>query len=141
MSIFGTGSAKFKFGGDADVDLDYSVLKPKWVLSDYIEHKSVITGQKQFIPLGDYSEFIVDVHLYKYGDPSAKFSEIYDYLHTNVAFWPHSDGSAVKSADDSNTEFFISDMNLSYLEDVDYNDVLSIKFVSSDYTIVSKSLV
>ena len=141
MSIWGTGSAQFQFPGDSVVTLEHSTMQGDYILPDIIEHKSIITGKKHFINNGDYSEFTVNVYLYKYADASAKFSEIYDYLHTNVYFWPHNDGKAISGSDSSPTEFFISDMSLSYLEDANYNDLLTIKFVASDYTVVSKSLV
>jgi hypothetical protein len=141
MSIFGSGSAKFQpVGTTSSISLDYSNITPEWILSDENDYKSVITGHKSFITLGDYSNFNVQVNLWKYSSPSTKFRELYSYIHSNVYFWPHNDGMAISGSTNLPVEFHITEIKHSYLENYTFKDVLNINFVAVDYTCVSKSL-
>ena len=65
--IFGNSNSKF-VSGATTVDLPYSVLDPDWIMPDVLEHQSIISGKKNFINKGYYSEFKVQVNLFKYSD-------------------------------------------------------------------------
>ena len=140
MAIFGTGSAQFQEGTGSLVVLTGSMLIPNYIIPDLIEHKSIVTGHKDFISLGDYSEFQVGVNLYKATNPTSTFSTLYSYLHKNVYFWPHIDGKAISGSDGTPVEFNISDMQLSYIENKDYADYLLITFKAAEYTDISKGI-
>jgi hypothetical protein len=141
MALFGTGSAKMQISGSTTSSLlDYSIINPEFIVPDEKDYKSVITGHKSFMTLGDYSNFKVQVNLWKYSSPKIKFQELYSYLHNNVYFWPHADGKAISGSTNLPVEFHITDIKHSYLDNYTFNDVLNISFVSNDYTVVSKSL-
>lgn len=131
--IFGSGSAKFT-SASVTVDLEYSVLVPNFIESETIQHVSVIDGARNYITLGDYSSFKVDVYLFKYANPRDKFLEIYDYIHTDVNFFPHSDGKTMYGNDGAIMQCHITDMKLSYLDNKDYRDLLTISFETKGYT-------
>jgi hypothetical protein len=140
VGLFGTGSAQFQKSGSAVVKLEYSRLYPEYVITDEIEHKSVLTGHKSYSTLGDYSRFKVEVNLFKYTSSVAKFNEIYQYYHDDVYFWPHSDGKAISGSDRNPVEFHIVGMELNYLDNIDYKDLLTVEFDAIDYTVLTGSL-
>lgn len=138
--IFGSGSAQFQKSGSSVCTLDYSNLYPEYFITDEIEHKSVLTGHKSYTTLGDYSNFKVEVNLYKYSNPLSKFNEIYQYIHDDVYFWPHNDKKAISGSNGQPVKFHITNMELSYLKDFNYKDLLTITFEANDYTYLSGSL-
>ena len=138
MAIFGSGSAKI-VSGSTSASLEYSVLTPEWVISDYVEQTSVMNGNRNYIGLGDYSKFKVDVYLYKYSSPKTKFNEIYRYIHKDVIFYPHIDGNTLFSPVGATQSCHITDMKLSYIDNLYYRDLLTITFESKGYVDIASS--
>lgn len=145
--LFGTGSAKFERSGSI-VTLEHSNLAPNYAIRNISVITSVYDHFHTYDFLGDYSEFTVQLNLWKYQSltetPSDKYNEIYPFLYTLVYFWPHEDGQAVSGSDDEHMPFFIDSIQHSYLfgSQADANeDVLFIHFKSEGYTNLTGSLV
>ena len=140
MSIFGTQVPKFNYSG-SEVILSHSIIEPNFIISDDVENKSVLTGHKDFIYLGNYSSFDVTLNLYKYSSPSSTFQSLYGYKNKNVYFWPHSDGRAISGSNGKGMPFNITDMNLYYLTDTNFAELLKIHFEATGYTNITGSLI
>lgn len=136
--IFGSGSAYFTSNSES-ISLEYSNMVPDYLQSDYVDFKSVINGVRTYVGQGDYSKFKVQVHLYKYPDPIAKFKEIYNYNHKDVVFYPHSDGKTLYSESGSIVNCHITEMSLSYLDDLNFRDLLTITFETTGYVYLASS--
>lgn len=141
MSLLGTTYPKFHATGSADVNLLHSVMQTNYQESDILDHKSILNGTITYVVLGDYSSFDVLVHLFDYDDPKAKFQEIYPYNHTDVYFYPHADGNAMKDAAGADILFHIREMKFEYLADINNLDILRLRFEAKTYTDVEESLV
>lgn len=138
--IFGVSGSKFQSSGGSEVLLENSILTPNWVDSQYIEKTSIVNGNKTFDTLGDYSDFTVLVHLFKYNSPVTKFQEIYQYNHNDVYFCPHLDGSYIKTSTNATASFTITDMKLGFLDSYNQYDILTIKFKSKTYTDITTNI-
>ena len=146
--LFGTGSAKFQRSG-SEVILYHSNLRPEWSEQNVNTIESIYDHYTTFQNAGDYSNFWVDINLFKYdtdsmiGGSADKMEELYPtYLFSSVYFWPHSDGNAVSGSNGEPSVFFIKEFKHSYIDSENANrDVLSIHFVSTDYTTLTGSLV
>lgn len=139
MAIFGTGSAWIVYNG-ATQSLDYSVLTPNYQIPDVDEQKSLLTGNRYFNAKGDYSEFDITVYLYKYSNPASASQELYNLNHQNVIFYPHSDGKPIMDASGTEVLFHVNSMKFGYLDNLYYNDVLTMNLKAINYTNLSQSL-
>ncbi len=136
--IFGKDAPKFTVSGVGDVLLDYSIIQKDEADHDTLKHTSEITGHVEYITRGYRWEMDVLVHLYKYADPYAKFTEINQYKGSKVTLYRHRDGLPFKNSAGANVEFMIEEINPSYLTTVNYEDVVLIKFRSVDYVDLSQ---
>ena len=147
--IFGSGSSKIHLSGSETV-LYHSNIRPNWCEQNIRTIESIYDHYTTFQNLGDYSDFWVDINLFKYDSDGngtgsiAKMNELYPtYLYQNVYFWPHIDGNAVSGSDGKPVVYFVKEFNHSYLNnDPDAGeDLLSIHLTSNDYTTITGSLV
>lgn len=139
MSIFGTTEPKFTSGATT-VNLDYTLLDPKWPIPEIIEAKSPITGKKTFTLRGDYAEFDVLVHLSKYGSGAAtKAATIYGYHGQLVKFYPFRDGFAVKNSAGSAVDFLLL-VESGFKDDYCEYDILKLKFIATAYIDITESI-
>lgn len=147
MSLMGSQEPKFVGTGtpsSATVNLDHTTILTNWADAQIIEQTSVINGVRNYITLGDYSEFVVTVNLYKHTTsptPKEKFQEIYAFNHQLVQFFPHREGVAVKDSGGTAVNFYISSMIPGYLDTPDFKDILTITFKATGYTDAENSLV
>lgn len=146
MALFGTSFPKMvSVSGNVTANFEHSLIETEWVEPNIIEHKSVVTGARNYLTsesdgFGDYSNFTVTLYLSKYDSPAIKFNEIYAFNHTDVYFYPHSDGNPVRDSSNNNVVFHITDMKLNYLDTPDFKDVLVVTFKSKKYTNLANSL-
>ena len=146
--LFGSSSSKISFSG-SEVMLYYSNLRPVWCENNINTIRSVWDHYTTFDNIGSYSDFWVDIDLWKYdydaitGGSADKMEELYPlYLFQKVHFFPHSDGNAVSGSDGKPSVFFIKEFKHSYVLNTQANeDRLSIHFVSTDFTTLTGSLV
>ncbi len=131
--IFGTSYSKF-VSGITTVELPYSVLDPSYMLPDVLVHQSVISGKKNFISKGDYSEFKVQINLWKYANPNATFNQLEGYKFSQVTFYPHKDGDPIKDIYGNEVQFLISDISEYYLTNTTQKDIALITFLSDRYS-------
>lgn len=141
--LFGSGSSKFQSGATT-VLLEHSLIEPDYCIRNISTTTSVYDHYHTYDFHGDYSEFTVQLNLFKYDSPVDKYNEVYNYLYTNVYFWPHVDGVAISGSNNEGMLFFIDEMKHKYLfndEAMAEQDVLYIHFKSLSYTSVSGSIV
>ena len=136
--------------------LEHSLLTPDYAEPDEIVHKSILTGARSIVTNGDYVSFSVMVHLFKYADPAAKFSEIFAYNHSDVYFYPHEDGaaagddlgkaisdSATKTLSSSYVTFHITKIKpfyLAYDKGLDAHDSCEIEFIAKKYVDIENTV-
>lgn len=70
------------------VVLNNSIFTPSFSEPDVLEHKAV-DGVKNFIALGDYSNFRAIIYLWKWQSTLDQFRKLMTYNHQNVFFFPH----------------------------------------------------
>lgn len=74
------------------VDLDYSIIKPKWAQTNLIKRRSVITGVSNIIKRSeDLASFDVILNVWKNAAPAATMLQLLLYNHLTVWFKPHSE--------------------------------------------------
>lgn len=139
--IFGVQAGKFtNTARTVEVLLDYDVLTPSWIEPNEVMHESVINKHREWIRIaGHHSSFTIMVNLHKYPLPWQKFIEIYNFLNTNVYFYPHRDAGALKNSAGTEIKFHITNIEPFCLEEP-YYDALNITFVSQDPFDFSQSL-
>jgi len=141
--IFGTGAPRFTRGANV-IDLDHaSIIDARWAVPDRLERKSAVTGKRNFIRLGDYSEFTVQIELHRYTvtlngyTPQSKLEQIYLYYKNSyeVKFQPHRDEPAIQNESGADVDFIITDFIIQYIDGTVNNlDRLILTFKSVDYT-------
>jgi len=131
--IFGNSNSKF-VSGATTVDLPYSVLDPDWIMPDVLEHQSIISGKKNFINKGYYSEFKVQINLWKYANPNTSFDELESYKFSQVTFYPHKDSDPIKDIFGNESQFLISDIEPYYLTSTTQKDIALITFTADRYS-------
>jgi len=116
MSIFGTSNSKFK-SGVTEVELQYSTIRPQWLIPQTIEHRSIMNGKINIIKIAnDKARFEVVVNLWKYAVPKTSAQDILTYNHDTVKFMPHEDSGEYITEDGINeADFFISEMRMFYV--------------------------
>ena len=133
MSIFGTTYSKFVSGSDT-VLLEHSLLDPTMLELEYVEHKSVLNGKRNFITKGNRSEFKVTLFLFKYSNPTTKLNEVLDYEDSLVVFYPFVNGNPIQNEYGSNINFYLSNIELFFLTELAKHDVLVLTFTAQDYS-------
>ena len=140
MSIFGTTSPKF-VAGATTVHLYHSTLSPKFMVNDFREFKSVLTGSKKFLAKGSYSEFKVKVNLFKYADPTQTAIDLLGYNQTVIdEFYPFADGESVQDGSGQPVKFFVT-IELAFLTQANKHDLAILTFKSVEYTRAKQSLI
>lgn len=139
--IFGQSAAKFtNIAETVTVLLDYDNLTPSWIEPNEIMHESIVNKHREWIKIADHhASFSVMINLHKYPIPQAKFIEIYNYLNTDVYFYPHRDAGALKDSTGAKVKFHIESIEPFCLEEPWY-DALNITFKSKDGIDFSQSL-
>lgn len=132
MSIFGTSYSKFISGVDT-VLMPHSKLRPDFYISDEILHQSILTGAREWVRSNVYQQFVVLIHLFKEGDPSAKFSEIFAYNNTGVVFYPHVTGDPIQNDAGDDVSFYITVRGY-YLDQVGTYDICEVTFRPLGYS-------
>jgi len=131
--IWGASYSKF-VSGVTTVELPNSILHPDFIKPDIIEHQSIISGKKNWINKGDYSEFKVQVNLFKYTDPNTTFNLVESYKFAQVTFYPHKDGQPMKDIFGSEIQFMIIKINAYSLRSKLLKDIIIITFRSDRFT-------
>lgn len=134
--IFGRSNSKM-VSGSVVIDLPNSVLSPEWMSPDIIIQPSVITGKRNFISKGDYSKFKLQINLFEYSDPVAKFKEITNYLGQHVVFYPHNYDKPVTDKAGHSVLFLFTNFSAYYLADTIDKDVILMDFIASGYSDIS----
>ena len=80
-SLFGQSYCKVN-----DLNLEYSIVEPNFLIPAEIMHESVLTGTRTYSKKENYSEFSVMVYLFQYADANTKASAILALENTLVTF-------------------------------------------------------
>lgn len=130
-SIFGVQAPKFK-SGETEVELDHIVIVRDEPDLDDTEHKSIITGYREWDKKGKHWIFEVEVYIYKYANPLTAYQNFKNYEFELVELWKRRDGNSFHNEDDEIVYFFIESMEELYLEHYQYPDVLRVRFLSQN---------
>lgn len=107
--VFGETISKI-ISGESEIILDHSILDPQWIQAQTILFESVLTKERSYANDRHLSEFKVFVNLFKYDDPIAKALEIEALRNTDIYFYPHSDGDAMKNLYDEEVEYNVTNI-------------------------------
>jgi len=139
MAIFGSGSAQIIYDGTTS-SLTNAVMSPTFQIPDVELNKALLTGDKYFNAKGDYQEFEIVDHLFKYASPQAEALDRLRLNHNLVEFYPHNDGKPITSGS-NNVLFFVSDVLFGYLNNLYQYDICTIKLQATNYVLMSGSIV
>lgn len=145
MSIFGTDYPRAKLGSTT-VNFEHAVLDSNWSDPQWIEQVSPLDGTRNFITLGDYCEFRVNLHLHKYPSaysaltPAEKFEDVYQLNHQLVTFLPHVDHFEVKDTSGSYVYFYVAEVIPYYIGNINSLDMVTLLFKSQKYVDLAPSL-
>jgi hypothetical protein len=132
--IWGVLAPKFVFdygeGGEVTVNLDYAKVLSCQPETDYIEHKSGITGERAFIKRATHYEVQIAVNLFKYSNPASKYGDIMTYHGAAVTLWLHRDGEEFKSGSSDDALFLLKEVEPFFHDMPNYPDYLVLTFVS-----------
>lgn len=129
-----------------NIDNYRSILDSRLTLdiidNDTLAHTSVVTGEKQIIHKGNYSNLVAETFLLKidetYRDDVAKI-----YIADNgteVYLKPHYDGEFIKNSSGTKVKFLLK-VKFNYLSSINFKDMVTLSFESLEYTDVEKSVV
>jgi hypothetical protein len=143
-SLLGTEQPKiirdYGLGTEQELIINYSIItRPNYHDIEYIEHKSVLTGQRNFLEKWAHGDFVILVHLWKFGainDQIDFVDSIKSFAFKDLVFYPHKDKNFV-CKDNSTTEpaiFQIVEYYPEPLEVLENEDktILIIKLKSKD---------
>lgn len=143
MAIFGIQAPAYKLSGTT-YNLDYAILSPNFIQGDFIEHKSVITGDRYYILNGNYAEFSILINLYKYTSPTPKnkYIELASLYNSGlgVEFFPHRDAPSIKNSSDTVVLFQLTELTQTYLDNYLFRDTLKLTFKALKYIDITKNL-
>jgi hypothetical protein len=135
--MFGTGAPKFVINAGLENQsillLNHITIKTDEPDTDLIEHKSVITGHRNFINLGKHWSFEIMLYLFKYAYPRNKYQQIKSFEGLTGLLYRHADGAPFKDKNQNNVLFMLTNIDESYLDTVKYKDLLTISFKSLEY--------
>lgn len=136
--LFGYDAPKIEVNIDAsptDVVLNYAnILKdePKYEVQNY---RAVKTRRRKFLVQGKHWIFKIEIFLYKYADPAAKYLELKGYEGDRVYLWSHSNGHAFKKLNSGGAKarFILLSVNEDLTDRVNNYDKLILTFESIDF--------
>lgn len=140
-SFFGIAAPKFVHSSTTYL-LDHVVILKDEPETEFIRHESIINRHREWVPKGTHWIYQVNLLLFKYADPSAKYAELKALERANVSqLFRRRDGAPIKDASNADVEFRIDSINETYIDRYDYPDVLTITFKSVDYVEMEKSAI
>lgn len=141
-SIFGIEAPQFEADSEI-IELDHVVIDPDNDLFDYadIKHESVFNRYRVWTDMGDHFTFRILMYLFKYEHPQQKYDELKLYYRTLVKLWRRRDGSPFRDKDNQIVLFRFNKLDESFIQTIDYPDILTLEFVSQDVIDFSKTLV
>lgn len=106
--IFGLEQAKIIIDENEEIILEHSNLEPEFLKPILLEYPSPLNGHRNFIYLGDYAGFKVELDLTKYDNKDLFFSKLKNLENELVVFHPHKDGDAIKDIAGNDVLFFLT---------------------------------
>lgn len=134
MAVLGTFNPKIV--GDTTVEFDYSVLKRLDMNYETVKHENNIDGEHAMFTRGDDSIIRIQFleHIYKYGNPTTKFTAIEALFKNNVTFYFDNDGGVYfKDAAGDAVPFYFEQIEWVFLEEYTFRDALLLSFVSTGF--------
>lgn len=131
-SIFGIDRPKFIDSIETEIELFHSVVikdEPDFLT---IQQESIINRHREWVDLGEHWVFQVQVYLWKYANPKAKYEQLHSYLDEEVILFRRSDGEPFKNPEGNDALFKIEEVTPVYLRQTKYYDIVIITFISVD---------
>ncbi len=123
--IFGSQEPKF-IVGITEIILNHAEMQPDFLKPILLEYASPLDGVRNFIYLGDYAQFRIQVNLFE--AIGVTFSQLKVLEKNLCVFFPHKDGDAIKDKFGNNALFLISDVKPFYLNNENKFDMVEITF-------------
>jgi len=136
MSIFGTLHSKIS-SSNYSVELYYSTLSPEYIVNDEIQFTSQLTGFRSYDKKLHYSEFTINVNVFKKEDSINLINTLYSMKNSNddFYFYPHVDSNEpIKNIFNESVKFKITDIQLYYLTNLDFYELIKVTLKSKQYT-------
>ena len=140
QSIFGIEAPKFVDQDNNEVELDYVVILEDRPVKDIIRNESIVNRHREWTVLGSHWIYRIIVHLFKYGEQAqTKYNELKALERKLVTLYRRRDGLPMKDAGGNDILFLLESVDETYIDTVDYPDVLRLTFKSQDYVVVEDS--
>jgi len=136
---YGTAAPKFVSGINT-VHLDCAKILTDRPVYDYEEQPSVLNGHINHIKGGMHWLYIVRIHVYKEGESIANENKLLSYLGKDVVLYRHREAFPFKDSAGDNVLFRVQEVTPDYFNTPDYKDIIDIRFKSSDYVDLTKSI-
>lgn len=121
--IFGLEQAKIKLKNE-EIILEYSNLEPEFLKPILLEYPSPLNSYRNFVYLGDYAEFKIELDLTKYDNKNTFFSKLKNFENQLVIFYPHKDQQAIKDLAGNDVLFFLTIKPYYFNNDVEQDMIL-----------------
>lgn len=138
-SIFGIAEPKI-VSGATTVLLDHTDIIKNEPIYDVLVHESKISGNRIIYGKGYHWMFELRLNLFRYAVPLTKWNELFPFIHTEVTLHPHRDKDPFKDSDSDVVKFFFMEMIPRYLRQDIREDILILKFISTRYVDISRSI-
>jgi len=134
MSIFGTGKPKVEYGATpTTVNIDYCEILNIDYLQDNIINKSKVAGEIGHYEKGVQVSIEIKVNLWKETNISTKFNSYLALKNQDLTFYLHRDSGAFDDSSGDPVMFRMIEFKPIYLTQHNFEDVLIMKFISTDY--------
>lgn len=123
--------------GGSTTEFEFAEMQPDFLTPLVVEYVSPLNGDRNFIYVGDYARFRIQINLFQFSDPAAKLDQLKALEKQLCVFYPHQDGQSIKDKFGNSALFFISKVNPFYLDNEDDFDMVEMTFDSVgfvDYT-------
>ena len=137
---WGTGAPKFEDQQGNIILLDKAKVLQNEPVYHYLEQPSVINGFINHIHKGYWWLYVVRIHVFKYDESIKKTNELLPYLGKDVYLYRHREADPFKNSAGEKLLFRIQEVTTDHLDTPDFRDIIDIKFKSTNYVDVSKSI-
>lgn len=147
--IFGNDAPKIIFdptGLNESVLLDYVIIQKDEPEEDTVIHQSIFTGHRELILKGKHWIVEMKMHLFKVAVnidlPTAKnfYKNLKSYEGAELRYYRHRDGDYLKDKNGNEVRMFLESVDESYYETTDFKDLLYLKFKSTKYVDLARSV-
>lgn len=141
MGIFGTTAPKFVYdeGGtfQKTVTLTYGIITRNESVTEYVEHRSEIDGDREWVAKCSHREVEIEYNLWKEGTAASRmYNTIERFKGSKVSLYLHSDGDRFETSPGVAALFTLTEVEAWHVETATYKDRLRLTFKSTNPVLI-----